>query len=297
MFKLKHPSKGFEIDFSALSSGEKVLMALVASIYKTSSDHRFPDILLLDEIDASLHPSMIRNLLDTIDKIFIKNDTKVILVTHSPTTVALAPNESVFVMNKDGLNRIEKKSKQDALSILTEGFATLEEGLKIFDEIGKQDISIISEGRNVNLIKKVLELNGVSDIEVINGVEGASGDSQLRTIFDFLSKVDHTKKVIIVWDCDVKNNLKESNKTYPFFLAKNSNNSIATKGIENIFEETLFTDFITSVKDSKGNEIKSFDCKRKKDFEEFILTRNIKDDFKNFDPLVSKINEIREIQN
>lgn len=297
MFKLKHPSKGFEIDFSALSSGEKVLMALVASIYKTSSDHRFPDILLLDEIDASLHPSMIKNLLDTIDKIFIKNDTKVILVTHSPTTVALASDESIYIMKKDGLNRIEKKSKSEALSILTEGFATLDEGLKIFDEISKKDISIISEGRNVNLIKKALELNSISDIEVISGVEGTSGVSQLRTIFDFLSKVAHTKKVIIVWDCDVKNNFVDGNNTFPFVLPKNQNNSIATKGIENMFDETLFANFITSIKDSKGKEIKSFDCNRKKDFEEFILTRNNKNDFNNFASLITKINEIRNLKN
>lgn len=40
--KLLHTkNKGLEIDFNDLSSGEKILMALVASIYKTSSDNLF----------------------------------------------------------------------------------------------------------------------------------------------------------------------------------------------------------------------------------------------------------------
>lgn len=64
-------------------------MALVASIYKSSSDGAFPDILLLDELDASLHPSMIKNMIGVIEDIFLEQGIKVILVTHSPSTIAL----------------------------------------------------------------------------------------------------------------------------------------------------------------------------------------------------------------
>lgn len=292
-FRLEHPSKALRIDFSALSSGEKVLMALVASIYKTSSDHHFPDILLLDEIDASLHPSMIKNLLDTINEIFLVNGTKVIVVTHSPTTVALAPEASVYIMNKDGVNRIEKKTKNDALTILTEGFATLEEGLRIFDEIGKQDISLISEGGNVDLIRKAFELYGVKDIDVISGVEGNSGDTQLRTIFDFLCKIPHQKKVIIVWDPDVQYSLTAQNNTHPFILPKNDTNKIAERGIENLFDESLFEGFVTIINDSRNNQRKAFDSNRKKDFVQSVIAKNNKADFVKFEPLIQKIAEIR----
>jgi predicted ATPase len=292
-FRLEHPSKDLKVDFSALSSGEKVLMALVASIYKTSSDHHFPDILLLDEIDASLHPSMIKNLLETISDIFLVNSTKVIVVTHSPTTVALAPEESVYVMNKEGAKRIEKRSKNDALTILTEGFATLEEGLRIFDEIGKQDISIISEGGNADLIKKALELYGVNDVDVISGVEGSSGDTQLRTIFDFLCKIPHQKKVVIVWDPEVKYSFSAQNNTYPFIFPLNDANSLTQRGIENLFDEQLFEGFTTTFSDSRNKEKKAFDVTRKKDFAQSVIARNNKDDFAQFNSLISKISEIR----
>lgn len=133
-------------DFSNLSSGEKVLMALVASIYKASSDKFFPKILLLDEIDASLHPSMVNNLLSVINDVFVKNQVKVILVTHSPTTVALTSEKSVFVMNKKGDKRIEKKQKEEALKILTEGYASLsieESSLSISYNISKTNLPIV----------------------------------------------------------------------------------------------------------------------------------------------------------
>ena len=113
---------------------------------------------------------MMQNMLDVIDHIFLKQGVKVILVTHSPTTIALAPESSVFVMNRSGSARIEKKTKQEALSVLTQGFATIDEGLKLFDQIAKSKLTILTEGNNTRLINKLLILNNITDIEVLKGV-------------------------------------------------------------------------------------------------------------------------------
>jgi ABC-type iron transport system FetAB ATPase subunit len=293
--KLAHIKKeGLEIGFEHLSSGERVLMALVASIYKSSADNHFPDLLLLDEIDASLHPSMISNLLEVINDIFLAKEMRVLLVTHSPTTVAFAPEESIFVMNKDGENRIEKKAKEDALKILTEGFVTLDQGIKLFDQISKIKISVVSEGKNTVLLKKAFELCGFSDVEVIDGVEDRSGSSQIKTLFDFFSKVPHERKVFFVWDCDVNScrSLLESNNTIPFVFVKNDSNTIAEKGIENMFAENLFDDFKTVIIKSTGEQTINFDQNRKRDFEEFIIKRNNKEDFVNFKPLLDRVRTI-----
>lgn len=296
--KLKHTGKDdLEVDFSSLSSGEKILMALVASIYKSSSDKHFPDILLLDEVDASLHPSMMKNMLSVIENIFLKQGVKVILVTHSPTTIALAPEESVFVMNRSGLNRVEKKTKQDALTILTQEFATIEQGLKLFDQVTKANLTIITEGNNTLLIEKALQVNGIKDVVVLSGVEGVSGKNQLKTLFDFISRTDHTNKVIFVWDCDVKLQFQGSNNTYPYVLSNNSENNIAKKGIENVFPSHLFDDFKKTIKMSNGSVTTEFDETRKRDFETFILDRNDSSDFSNFSSLIGEIERVRSIVN
>jgi len=291
--RLMHTTKnGLEIDFSSLSSGERILMALVASVYKTSTDKHFPDILLLDEVDASLHPSMMKNMLDVIHSVFLNRNINVILVSHSPTTIALAPEDSIFVMNKSGVNRIEKKSKQEALAILTNGFATLDQGIRLFDEVSKKSISIISEGNNIKLLLKACELFKYSNVDVITDIEDISGKSQLKTLFDFFSRVTHKNKVLFVWDCDVNYSFTVTNNTFPFFLERNMKNSIATKGIENIFPEELFKDFKKTITLSNGDIKTQFDDTRKRDFEAYVLNRSNLADFEGFKPLFNYIDSI-----
>src|SRR5438034_938829 len=83
---------GAEINFSDLSGGEKVIMSLALSLYNSNFDIEFPKVLLMDEPDAHLHPSMTRKFLDVIQNVFVnEKGVKVIMTTHSQSTVALAP--------------------------------------------------------------------------------------------------------------------------------------------------------------------------------------------------------------
>lgn len=119
--KLVNNYNGTEIQFGDLSSGEKVLMSLALALYNSNFDIEFPKVLLMDEPDASLHPSMSKKFLDVIQQVFVnEKNVKVIVTTHSPSTVALSPEESLFIVNKTGV-RIEKTSKDRALKILTSG--------------------------------------------------------------------------------------------------------------------------------------------------------------------------------
>lgn len=282
--------------FSELSSGERILMALVASIFKSKSDAHFPDILLLDEIDASLHPSMMKNLLEVIQNIFLQNGVKVVLVTHSPTTIALAPEESIFVVNRSGENRIVKKTQSEALEILTEGFATLEKGIQLLDQISKADMTILTEGRNIAYIEKVLQFHNITDVEVIKGAEDRTGKQQLKVLYDFFSVLPHERSVIIVWDCDATTytTLPVVNKTAPFVFVKNEDNGIYKKGIENLFSEDRFNGFTKSITTSFGDTTIEFDGARKADFEQSIMDRNEPSDFTLFQPLIDMIVEIRK---
>ena len=126
--KLHKLSAKVEMKFHDLSSGEKVLMSFALCLYNAQESRQakaFPKLLLLDEVDAPLHPSMILSLINTIQNVLIKDkNVSVILATHSPTTVALAPKDSIYIMNPDG-PKIEKIDKNKALSILTAGVPTL----------------------------------------------------------------------------------------------------------------------------------------------------------------------------
>ena len=126
--RLTKVSAGVEMRFADLSSGERVLMSFALCLYNSSENRdtaAFPKLLLLDEIDAPLHPDMVKFVLKTIREVLVdKHQISVITTTHSPTTVALFENNSIFEMNPDG-PCLEKISKDRALSILTAGVPTV----------------------------------------------------------------------------------------------------------------------------------------------------------------------------
>lgn len=114
-----------EVKISELSSGEKILIALAFALYNNEYATQLPKVLLLDETDASLHPSMLKQYLRILKKTFVeKLGIKVIITTHSPSTVALADEQDIFVV-ESSKQRIRKCSKDEALSVLTEGVPSL----------------------------------------------------------------------------------------------------------------------------------------------------------------------------
>ncbi|WP_437823544.1 AAA family ATPase [Tenacibaculum mesophilum] len=119
--KLINNLNSAKIKFGDLSSGEKVLMSLALALYNSNFDIDFPKVLLMDEPDASLHPSMSKQFLEVIQNVFVEEKgVNVIMTTHSPSTVAIGPEDSIYVVNKSGV-RVEKSSKDKALKILTSG--------------------------------------------------------------------------------------------------------------------------------------------------------------------------------
>lgn len=120
---------GTSVTAEQLSSGEKTLMAIAMSLYTGSGRLEvveMPTVLLLDEADASLHPSMVKTLLQVLREIFVgRYGVKVIMTTHSPTTVALAPESSLYTMSRRGPDRLRSASVDDALKSLTVGLPML----------------------------------------------------------------------------------------------------------------------------------------------------------------------------
>lgn len=127
--RLRALTDDVELGPSELSAGEKTLLQLALSIY--SGTHRVglartPKVLLLDEPDATLHPSMVRSMLSLIQDVLVSRlDIRVIMTTHSPTTVALSPEGSLFIMERAGEVRLTRASRDGALRRLLVGVPTL----------------------------------------------------------------------------------------------------------------------------------------------------------------------------
>ena len=126
--KLRHIIANVEVKFADLSSGERVLISLANFLFSSQDPRQptaMPDLILLDEVDAPLHPSMTVALLNTIEKVMVKEyGRKVVLATHSPSTVALAPEESIHVLDV-ATKTLRKATRDEGVQALTVGVPIL----------------------------------------------------------------------------------------------------------------------------------------------------------------------------
>lgn len=303
----KHTGKGNKhIPFLDLSSGEKILLTLINAIYTANQNEGLPKLILLDEIDSPLNPSIVENFVSYLRDNFVMNDVKIILTTHSPTTVAFAPAGSVYVINTNNINPITQVDSREAINMLSEGFITLSNLLELETMVGTH--ILISEGNNYRYLKQAKSFYAapLTDIEIVDFSIGGTG--QLRALFDFIRKFNSTKKFVFIFDTDyrlkvkldsdgnevvgadgepvltardftsMKTSAEENNR---FFVFNPNSDSDSLKGIENLFTKSTSSDYKKIIKgefDKKGP-------KNKKGFEKYILNRNKKLDFKNFKPL------------
>jgi ABC-type branched-subunit amino acid transport system ATPase component len=200
--------RDIRVKFNDLSSGERILMSFALCLYHASDPNsaaEFPKVILFDEIDAPLHPSMTRSLIRTIQKTLVeKHEIKVVLTTHSPSTVALAPAASIHVMQKQGPDRLRSTSKDAALGILTSGVPTLsisyENRRQIFVE-SKYDVQYY----NALWELSKPSLNPEISLSFIASGSGGNGNcDQVRSVVDQLV-TGGNRTVVGIIDWDLKN--------------------------------------------------------------------------------------------
>ena len=198
-FVLRDPDRNIEIQPADLSTGEKVLMSLAMAIYNSAEKNIKNKILLIDEPDAALHPQFSKFLLETI-KTYIVNEAgvKVIITTHSPTTVAMADEESIYEMNREEKIPL-KVSKARALSILCEGIPSLRVS------IDKQRIVFVESNYDAENYHKIFDLvkqNHSYDIQPVFHAANPHNGSNCDDVRDLLDKLNTTPGVYGIIDYD-----------------------------------------------------------------------------------------------
>lgn len=129
--KLRDKVNAVVIPALHLSSGEKVLFQLVLWLFTAGKGGLFPKLLLLDEPDAHLHPSMTTQFLDVISEVLVNQyHVRVIMTSHSPSTVAMAEDGSVFQMERGGDQVVKVDRRSDIISVLTAGLVTVSRSTK-----------------------------------------------------------------------------------------------------------------------------------------------------------------------
>ena len=298
--EMTNRTTGATYELHDLSSGEQILMALCMVSFNQIIGRRPPQLLLLDEIDAMLHPSMVKALVGTLKTLFVENGVPVLMTSHSPMTVATLDDNEVFRVSRTGYHvEISPVTKADAISELSEGLATVDMGLRIA-AYRESKITILTEGNNVKHLKRWAELYYPEDVRVFEGIEGESGRSDLLTYGRLLSKINLNTYFVIVWDCDatrdastLQSELTTGAGITPFAFTQRPENQIAKRGIENNYEESVLEPYSTETRDSSGSLIsRGFNGKRKTEFANHILANGTREHFTHFQGLNDVVNGI-----
>lgn len=296
--KLTNRGTGNSYSVTELSSGEKIILALCLTAFNRGMGRYQPGLILLDEIDALLHPSMISILIDFLKEMFVRNGTRVVMATHSITTVSMLDEGEIFQMIRSG-SRVEVKpvTRTDAIAELSEGLATIDAGLRIMTSLSAAKITILTEGNNALHLKKWAKLFFPDEVEVFDNIpRGRSGQNQLKSYGQFFSMVQTNTHILIVWDWDAKkvvncarNEYGNASNVTVFAFSHRKNSKF--KGIENKYEENLIQPFLTT-SSYAGNTFKSLSDKGKNDFASHVYSSGTREYFVHFEDLKEEVEKI-----
>lgn len=211
-FKLNSIEGDYSISSQDLSTGEKVLMSLALAIYNSNGNQK-PQLLLIDEPDAALHPSMSKKMVEVLkNKIVELAKIPVIIASHSPTTIISCDGNSIYKMQR-GNSIPEKTSVQDAIEILSSDIPFLkisnDNRRQVFVE-NKNDVKYYEIITNIlNRISPIVAepiyipartSNGSNCSDVINIVNSlfSNGNEQVYGIIDWDTTNVSNQRIIVL---------------------------------------------------------------------------------------------------
>ena len=286
-----------------LSSGEKILMSLCLATFNRNMGRHQPNLILLDELDAVLHPSMIKAYIYCLKEFMVKNGTRVIIATHSATTVSMLEEGEIFRVEREGKTiNVVKISKSNAVSELSEGLATIDNGLRIAASSKAAPITILSEGNNTLHLKRWAQLFFPDKVNVFDELPRHRSKDQLEAYGRLLANMNINSHILIVWDCDAKGNAKRLTKeltsaqNVTAFCFEQRSDTKESKGIENKYDDMYLSEFSTVSYDTGTNNLvsRNMSSKNKKEFAEHVFKFGTKKYFEHFDDLNREVEIILE---
>lgn len=207
-FKLIKKSSDQTISFDNLSSGEQVIIGLILKLFVTEyygDNLSFPDLIILDEPDAHLHPEMTKLLIDVLRETFVKKyKIKVIITTHSPSTIALSPESSIYQLRNHNNSSLKKIAKDEALKLLTNFIPTLS-----IDYQNHKQVFVESpvDAKYYQIVHDKLQQTKelTNKLYFISNSAGKGNCSQVYQIVDQIrSSGNKTSYGVVDWDLDNK---------------------------------------------------------------------------------------------
>lgn len=213
------------IDSNTISAGEDNLFIIISALVSLRyyyenivSNNEVESILLIDEFDATLHPSLQFKLLDLFREYSLNYKIQVIFTTHSLSSVeyALKKKDNVIYLI-DNITSVIKMDSPDIYKIRmylqnqTQDDIYLSKAIPLFTEDNEARIFL-------NILFDYFEEKEVDFPQVrrfFHCVEANIGSDNLRAIFSDSYLLKSTMKYICILDGDQRTNLDHYTITLP----------------------------------------------------------------------------------
>lgn len=147
------------------SDGEKMIIAFVSDIAynltianKNTKDKDFlqgKGIVLIDEIEAHLHPKWQREIIPLLTKLF--PNIQFFITTHSPQVVASVSSENVFMCEDFKFEKIHTKSKGTDTNTLLKYVFGADERPKQYTALNEKFGDLVDEEASVEALQSIIE--------------------------------------------------------------------------------------------------------------------------------------------
>ena len=302
----------------SLSEGQSQLFHLFATIIrygervdlnKSINLSQITGLVVIDEIDVHLHPTLQHDVLPELIGLFPK--VQFIVSSHSP--LFLLGMEKKFGVDKVTILEMPeaKRINSERYSEFGKAFEYIQSTERFEEEIkqrfaaGTKPIVLTEGPQDVRYIQRALDVLGEAellnslDIEFVgiidkNGKTHYGGDKGLnhfRNLYEANPSLYH-RPILLLYDCDTQKPNEEIEKLWVRSIPKNDENTKVSKGIENLFPEALFTeDFYSESPTADGGYAKYLD---KSKFCEWICENATDIHFAKFDSIVQILKEFVE---
>lgn len=179
-FKEVTISSDEDIPLNKRGSGVRRLILLNffrAEVEKKKEEENFPNIIYaFEEPETSQHPEYQKKLVEALLSLSEKEDTQIILTTHSPGIAKLLPLESLRFLHKDsGGNVVSEKGSEEVLNKIAESLGVL---------------PTVDKDR-IEQLKLIVCVEGPTDVEFFKRL-GKIIDDELKIDFE------NDKRVVII---------------------------------------------------------------------------------------------------
>lgn len=204
--------EGEIVDYNSLSSGEQAIVQFVIWSYGQDFRGNRLNTMVLDEPDAHLHPSMCKMMVEIFSEMSSKKEIggggiRIIITTHSPSTVAFTPEGSLFVMQREAGNKraIRQTTTEDAVDVLSNGIFTFSRAMSNFTILSsstKNNLVFVEGKTDVNHFTKAIQMLGYDmDVEFFDMHDATTLSNFIRCT---PARLFNKKTLIALFDCDAE---------------------------------------------------------------------------------------------